>query len=70
MGARKEKTVAEADALAKEVKTEQKIFEAIIAEAVKLYRGEEHSVQQLFAYCRELDRKGKLPQKKEEKKAE
>ncbi len=50
----KEVTVKEADAKAQGAKTKQACEEGILAEALKLYNKETHSVQPMFAYCRQL----------------
>lgn len=63
--ANKETTVKEADAKAQKL-NEQKCKEGIFEEALKLYRKETHSVQQMLAYVRQLDKSGKLPEKKQD----
>lgn len=62
----KDTTVKDADSKAQKM-NEQKCKEGIFEEALKLYRQETHSVQQMLAYVRQLDKSGKLPEKKETK---
>ena len=50
----KEKTVKEAEKTATEIKSKADCEKAILAEAMRLTEGKEHSMQQLMAYCRQL----------------
>lgn len=61
----KEITVKEANEKAKDAKGEDACKKGVFEEAVKLYRNETHSIQQLLAYVRQLDNLGKLPAKKD-----
>jgi len=50
----KETTVKVADKKASEVKSKDDLEKLILAEAMKITKGEQHSVQQMMAYCRRL----------------
>jgi hypothetical protein len=63
----KEVTVKEANEKAAK-KSEADCKAGIMDEALKLYRKETHSVQQMLAYARQLDKMGKLPKQDEDKK--
>lgn len=63
--ANKEVTVKEANEKAQK-SSEQCCVEGIIKEAVKLYRQQTHSVQQLLAYVRQLDKSDALKELLEE----
>lgn len=57
--ATKETTVKDADKKAQNVKNRADCEKAIIFEAMRLFNNEEHSVQQLYAYCRQLKKVSK-----------
>lgn len=52
--ATKETTVKEADKKAESVKSADECKKMILDQAMKLESGEQHSVQQMFAYVRQL----------------
>lgn len=52
--ATKETTVKEADKKAEQAKNANDCKDAIVAEAKKIESGEEHSVQQMLAFVRQL----------------
>lgn len=56
--ANKEVTVKEADQKAQNAKTKEAAAMGIMKEALKLYRKETHSIQQMLAFCRALDKLG------------
>lgn len=55
MKANKEVTVKEADQKASEAKSKQACEQGILSEALRLYKKETHSIQQMLAYCRQMD---------------
>lgn len=52
--AKKDTTVKEADVKAASMKQKSELEKAVMAEAMALTEGKQHSVQQLMAYCRQL----------------
>jgi len=54
MSNKKETTVKAADQKAALVKAKADLEELILAEAMALTDGKQHSVQQMMAYCRQL----------------
>jgi len=52
----KEVTVKEADAKALDAKTVEHCMKGIYDEAMKLHKKETHSIQQMMAYCRQLEK--------------
>ena len=54
--ANKETTVKEADVKAQDAKTKEHCLKGIYDEAMKLHKKQTHSIQQMLAYCRQLDK--------------
>lgn len=52
----KEVTVKEADAKAQNAKTREHCMKGILEEAMKLHNKKTHSIQQMMAYCRQLEK--------------
>jgi len=55
----KETTVKDADKKAGDVKSKADLEKLVLAEAMKITDGTEHSVQQMMAYCRQLKKREK-----------
>ena len=52
----KEVTIKDADVKAQNAKTKEHCLKGIQDEAQRLYKNETHSIQQMMAYCRQLEK--------------